>query len=112
MKSDSEPDSVPVLTSSSLKDFLKRHSMSRNMWNTLQKQGRGPEYYRVGPTTIRISSTAEEKWLRSMESPPKAEAEKMKKAVEAHAAQARAAAFKGAASPEHIAKRKAAKAGA
>lgn len=104
----SKPDiGAMMLSSSTLKDFCERHSISKTLWRKLQKTGRGPAFYRLGRQTIRITTTAEAAWLRARQEPGKAEAQMMERAVDSLRKQSVKAAAKSLASPKHPASLKA-----
>jgi len=79
-------------------EFCFRNNISRQKYNNLRSEGRGPREMRPGINTIRITAEAERDWQQLMQEPqPDVEAKAVERAVKAGAAAAK--------SDKHISKR-------
>jgi len=82
----------------SIPEFCYRNNISRQKYNTLKAEQRGPVEMRLGTNTIRITAEAERDWQRLMQAPrPDIEARAAERAVKAGDAAAK--------SPKHVSKR-------
>lgn len=90
------------------KVFCARNGFSMGYWRKLKAQGRAPKTIRLGFKMELITVEAERDWVMMMAKIAGAEASRITSEVDAHRAQAKAAAKKG----NESRKRRAAKAGA
>jgi hypothetical protein len=94
----SDPSTTLERVAFTVPEFCFRNHISRQKYNEMKSNGRGPAEMRVGINTVRITAESERNWQQLMQEPqPDVEAKAVERAVKAGAAAAK--------SPKHISKR-------
>jgi hypothetical protein len=100
-------------SSLTIKEFCKRHHISRGKYFDMRKAGIGPAEMRLGRALVRITDEADRAWQHARQNPTGSELVEIERGKADLAARGSRAGSAGAASPKHISnKRRRARRGA
>jgi predicted DNA-binding transcriptional regulator AlpA len=87
-----------------IKEFCKRHHISRGKYFDMRKAGIGPAEMRLGPSMVRISAEADLAWQHARENPTGSELVEIEHAKAALVARGSKAGSVAVQSPKHVSK--------